>query len=116
MTPISPTRSWTSTKRIPSSGIGSSPMSSKRGGHQVGERRVWRLCRDQQVFSAAVRKGRSHRTPGPAVHDDHVQRDFTATNPDEVWLTDVTEHPTAEGKLHACVSRIRKSGSGRMLI
>lgn len=91
-------------------------MSSKRGGHQVGERRVWRLCRDQQVFSAAVRKGRSHRTPGPAVHDDHVQRDFTATNPDEVWLTDVTEHPTAEGKLHACVSRIRKSGSGRMLI
>lgn len=32
-----------------------------------------------------------------------MQRDFTAANPDEVWLTDTTEHPTGEGKLYACV-------------
>lgn len=42
------------------------------------------------------------KTPGPAVHDNHVQRDFTAPAPDRVWLTDVTEHPTAEGKLYFC--------------
>ena len=42
------------------------------------------------------------KTPGLAVHDNHVQRDFTAPAPDRVWLTDVTEHPTAEGKLYFC--------------
>ncbi len=36
------------------------------------------------------------------MHDDHVQRDFTAQRPDQVWVTDITEHPTAEGKLYCC--------------
>ena len=72
-------------------------------GHQVGDRRVWRLYRDQGVFSATVKKSRSGKTPGPAVHDDLLQRNFTAANPDEVWLTDITEHPTGEGKLYPCV-------------
>jgi transposase InsO family protein len=74
-------------------------------GHVVGERRVWRLCRDQRIWSTTVRKGRhgSNKRPGPAVHDDLVQRDFTAPRPDAVWLTDITEHPTAEGKLYACI-------------
>jgi putative transposase len=31
-----------------------------------------------------------------------VQRDFTAAAPDTVWVTDITEHPTAEGKLYCC--------------
>jgi transposase InsO family protein len=74
-------------------------------GHTVGERRVWRLCSHQQVFSTTVRKGRKGKAkrPGPAVHDDLVQRNFTAARPNAVWLTDITEHPTAEGKLYACI-------------
>jgi transposase InsO family protein len=36
------------------------------------------------------------------VHDDHVQRDFTASAPDRVWVTDITEHPTDQGKLYCC--------------
>jgi putative transposase len=36
------------------------------------------------------------------VHDDLVLRDFTADRPNELWLTDITEHPTAEGKLYLC--------------
>ena len=76
----------------------------ERAGHVVGERRVWRLCSQQRLWSCTVRKGRrgSGKTPGPAVHDDHVQRDFTAAAPDLVWVTDITEHPTAEGKLYCC--------------
>ena len=76
----------------------------ERAGHRVGERRVWRLCRDEQVWSTTCRKGRrgAKGRPGPAVHDDLVQRDFTAGRPDEVWLTDITEHPTGEGKLYCC--------------
>ena len=72
-------------------------------GHAVGERRVWRLCSQQKLWSATVRKGRRGKTPGPAVHDDLVQRQFTATEPNRVWVTDITEHPTAQGKLYCCL-------------
>ena len=44
----------------------------------------------------------SDLTPGPAVHDDLVQRDFTAPAPNVVWSTDITEHPTSEGTLYVC--------------
>jgi len=71
-------------------------------GHRAGERRVWRLCRQQRLWSTTVKKGRHGKRPGPAVHDDHVQRNFTAPRPDAIWLTDITEHPTAEGKLYCC--------------
>jgi transposase InsO family protein len=70
----------------------------------AGERRIWRLCSQQKLWSTTVRKGRrgAGKMPGPAVHDDHVQRNFTAQRPDQVWVTDITEHPTAEGKLYCC--------------
>jgi transposase InsO family protein len=76
----------------------------ERIGHHVGERRVWRLCSEHKIWSTTTRKGRksSGKTPGPAVHDDLVQRNFTAPAPDRVWLTDLTEHPTSEGKLYIC--------------
>lgn len=76
-------------------------------GEAVSENRVHRLCRDHRIYSTTIRKGRagSGQRPGPAVHDDLVQRDFTATNIDEVWLTDITEHPTSEGKLYVRVQR-----------
>jgi len=73
-------------------------------GHQASERRVWRLCSTNGVFSTTTRKGRKGKAgrPGPAVHDDLVQRNFTAPHPNAVWLTDITEHPTGEGKLYLC--------------
>jgi putative transposase len=36
------------------------------------------------------------------VHDDLVERQFTAERANLLWLTDITEHPTAEGKLYLC--------------
>ena len=36
------------------------------------------------------------------MHDDHLQREFAAPAPDRVWVTDITEHPTAEGKVYSC--------------
>jgi len=75
----------------------------ERAGHHVGEGRVHRLCRQHRIWSTTTKKGRIGKgRPGPAVHDDLVQRNFTATGPDEVWLTDITEHPTGEGKLYVC--------------
>lgn len=69
----------------------------ERAGHDVGERRVWRLCSQQRLWSTTVRKGPrgAGKSPGSAVHDDHVRRDFIAAEPEQVWVTDITEHPTA---------------------
>ena len=36
------------------------------------------------------------------MHDDLVRRKFTAEKPNALWLTDITEHPTSEGKLYLC--------------
>jgi transposase InsO family protein len=36
------------------------------------------------------------------VHDDLVDRQFTAAQPNLLWLTDITEHRTDEGKLYLC--------------
>lgn len=44
----------------------------------ASERRIWRLCSADQVASATMRRRGSGKTPGPAVYDDHVQRDSTA--------------------------------------
>ena len=72
----------------------------RTAGHRVGERRVWRLCSQAGIFSAHSRKRGEAGRPGPPVHDDRVERDFTAAAPNRLWLTDITEHPTAEGKRH----------------
>ncbi|UOX93025.1 IS3 family transposase [Amycolatopsis sp. FBCC-B4732] len=73
-----------------------------RRGYAASENRVWRICSMQQIFSLhAKKKGRS-RQAGPPVHDDLVRRDFTADAPNTKWLTDITEHPTGEGKLYLC--------------
>ena len=37
-----------------------------------------------------------------ATCEDLLERNFSATQPNEVWLTDITEHPTREGKLYCC--------------
>ena len=65
-----------------------------RAGVRVGENRVQRLCSAQRLWSVFAKKRGRGRRPGPPVHDDLVARDFTASRPDELWLTDITEHPT----------------------
>lgn len=74
----------------------------ERQGHHASERRVWRLCSDAQLWSSFVKKSRSGKKPGPPVHDDLVQRDFSATHMNQLWFTDLTEHATKEGKLYLC--------------
>lgn len=34
---------------------------------------------------------------------DLVRRAFTVTAPNRLWMTDITEHPTREGKVYCCV-------------
>lgn len=71
-------------------------------GYQVSERRVWRLCRDAGIQSVITKRKRRYQQAGEPVGDDLVERLFTAEGLDEVWLTDITEHWTREGKLYLC--------------
>lgn len=82
-------------------------------GITAGENRVQRLCRDHGIWSVFSKKRGLNRKPGPPVHDDLVERDFTAAAPNELWLTDITEHPTAEGKLYLCA--VKDVYSGRIV-
>jgi putative transposase len=76
-------------------------ITDELAGHGItaSRNRVNRLCTQQRIFSNHARKRGRSRTPGPPVHDDLVERAVTPTTPNRLWLTDRTEHPTADGKL-----------------
>lgn len=75
----------------------------RAAGIAVADRTAWRVCSENRWWSAFGKKrGRGGKQPGPPVHDDLVRRDFTATAPNMLWLTDITEHQTTEGKLYLC--------------
>jgi transposase InsO family protein len=82
-------------------------------GIAAGENRVARLCSQQRIWSVFSKKPGLNRKAGPPVHDDLVDRVFTASAPNVVWLTDITEHTTGEGKLYLCA--IKDVYSGRIV-
>ncbi len=76
---------------------------ARDAGQVMADRTAWRICRDNGWWSAfGKKKGGKGRRPGPPVHDDRVMRDFAAEAPNQLWLSDITEHKTAEGKLYLC--------------
>ena len=77
---------------------------ARQVGEPMADRTAWRICADNGWWSTfGKRKARGKgKQPGPPVHDDLVGRDFTAVGPNELWLTDITEHKTGEGKLYLC--------------
>ena len=74
----------------------------RAAGFEVADRTVWKICRDNGWWSVFGKKKSKASKPGAPAHDDLVKRDFTAAGPDELWLTDITEHWTREGKLYLC--------------
>lgn len=74
----------------------------RAAGHRVCERTVWRICSGNGWWSRFSKKRAKNGKTGPPVHDDLVKRVFAADAPNRLWLTDITEHPTGEGKLYLC--------------
>ena len=69
----------------------------------MADRTAWRLCNQSGIMSAIVKtRKRRGKKPGPPVCDDLVERNFTAGGPNQLWLVDITEHRTREGKLYLC--------------
>jgi len=78
----------------------------RRRGVRVGRKRVARLMRGAGLAGVGGRRKRRRRPPAAATAAaaasaaDLVDRDFTAERPNELWVADITEFDTAEGKLH----------------
>ncbi len=68
-------------------------------GLEVNHKRVRRLMR-QAGLQGLYRRRHRHTPANPATEDDLVHRQFTVDAPNRLWLTDITEHPTTEGKLY----------------
>ena len=96
---------------------------ARDAGEAMSDRTAWRIASSNGWFSAFGKPKRGkYRRPGPPVHDDlcavvdehgrsrHV---FAADAPNQLWLTDITEHKTAEGKLYLCA--IKDVFSGRIV-
>jgi putative transposase len=68
----------------------------------VNEKRVARLMRQAGIRGLYVRRRRgcTVRNPDADSAGDLVNRQFVATAPNRLWVSDITEHPTAEGKLY----------------
>ena len=82
-------------------------------GHTGCDRRIWRICSTNGWWSVFGKRRSKAGRPGPPAHDDQVRRNFTATAANRLWVTDITEHPTSEGKLYLCA--VKDVHSGRIV-
>lgn len=72
-------------------------------GQMIARRTEWRICSANGWFSVVGTRHRGKNTrQDPPVHDDLVGQHFTASAPNELWLDDITEHRSLEGKLFVC--------------
>jgi putative transposase len=87
----------------------------RRAGQRVSRKRVERLMRQAGLtgVSPARKVCTTVRNPADALSDDLVKRDFTASAPNRLWVTDLTLIDTGEGPLW--LSSIRDAFSRRIV-
>jgi putative transposase len=77
---------------------------TRRAGYDIGRDQVSRLMRAAGI--AGARRDKKVRTtksaPAGARHPDLVERNFTATAPNQLWVTDLTYVPTWAGVAYVC--------------
>jgi putative transposase len=71
------------------------PVSEKKVARIMGELGIAGICGRKKVKT-------TRRDPSHTLAADLVERDFSAAEPDELWLTDVTYIATDEGWLYLC--------------
>ena len=68
----------------------------------VGHQAVERLMRQAGIQGLSGRP-RYRKLSIAATATDRVGRQFARDEPDQLWVTDITEHPTREGKVYCAV-------------
>ncbi len=71
-------------------------------GVTVGHNTVSLLMRRAGLAGLPLRR-KAKRVPNSITVTDLVRRDFHRDGPNQLWVTDITEHHTSEGKLYCCV-------------
>lgn len=72
----------------------------------ISRKRVERLMRQagiEGVYRRRHRYGTTRRNPDAVPSDDLVNRQFRVDRPDRLWVADITEHSTGEGKVYLAV-------------
>jgi transposase InsO family protein len=70
----------------------------------VNKKLVWKIMRELGLKGLPGPKKGVKNLKNIATCEDLVQRTFVAIKPNQLWLTDITEHPTAgEGRIYCCV-------------
>jgi putative transposase len=68
----------------------------------VNKKLILRLMRELGIQGLPGPKKGRHNMVNLATAEDLVRREFRALQPNALWLTDITEHPTREGKVYCC--------------
>jgi putative transposase len=71
-------------------------------GVSVGHGAVEMLMR-RAAISGLIGRPKWRRIKPDNIAGDLVDRAFARTGPNQLWVTDITEHPTREGKVYCCV-------------
>jgi putative transposase len=77
---------------------------ARRAGIEIGRDQTARLMRQAGIQGVlrCKRVRTTRRDEGAGRHPDLVQRQFTASNPNELWVTDLTFVPTWAGVAYVC--------------
>jgi putative transposase len=77
---------------------------ARRAGHELGRDQVARLMRTADIHGVSRRRRLRTTRPDPTAPRpaDLVKRDFTATAPNQLWVTDLTYVPTWAGVAYVC--------------
>lgn len=77
---------------------------ARRAGHDIGRDQVARLMRDMGIRGVTRRRKvfTTVSDPDAGRAEDLVDRDFTAVEPNRLWVTDLTYVPTRSGMTYVC--------------
>jgi putative transposase len=69
----------------------------------VNKKLILSIMRELGIKGLPGPKKHKKNLVNQATEEDLVKRNFTVDRPNVLWLTDITEHPTGEGKVYCCV-------------
>lgn len=87
-------------------------LPGKGSGEPMKARTAWRICSQNRLWSVFGKQRGKNGKVGPPVHDDLVERDFTAEAPNQLWLSDITEHRTGALQPSSLTSMCSNSRGG----
>jgi putative transposase len=94
---------WTANRKV--YGADKLWRAARRAGHDIGRDQVARLMRQLQIQGVSRQRHKVFTTrpdPDAVRPPDLVNRNFTATAPDRLWVTDLTYVPTRTGMAYVC--------------